>query len=80
MPGGSYEDAILNFQKAIALEPSNSIHYYQLALTYELRNSSGDIDLAISNATKATTFLTRNDDQINTKKECEKLISKLKKN
>ncbi len=79
MPGGSYEDAILNFQKAISLEPSNSIHYYQLALTYELRNASGDIDLAILNATKATTFPTKNDDQINTKRECEKLIAKLKK-
>lgn len=40
--GGSYESAIANFSKAIALEPDDILHKFELAETYRERNNKGD--------------------------------------
>ena len=78
MPGGSYEDAIANFQTAIKLEPLNAIHYLQIAYTYQEREKKGDKLLAIANLNTAIKIVPRNEDEQITKKECEDLLSKLK--
>ncbi len=78
MPGGSYENAIANFQTAIKLEPLNAIHYLQLALTYQERDNNGDKLLAIANLNNAIKIVPRNEDEQITKNECEDLLLKLK--
>ncbi len=40
--GGSYDSAIANFTKAIALEPDDILHKFELAETYRERNNKGD--------------------------------------
>ena len=38
LPGGTYEESIKYFERAILLEPLNGIHYYELAQTYLARD------------------------------------------
>jgi tetratricopeptide (TPR) repeat protein len=56
LEGGTYADAIANYNKAIQLEPNNVNHYYQLALTYLDRNEDGDKLKAKQLLTKVGTF------------------------
>jgi len=77
MPGGSYTDAINNFQRAIVLEPLNMIHYYELAHSYYLRNEKGDKAQAKNWASKALLIQVKNEDDADTKKDCEALLKKL---
>lgn len=77
IPGGSYEDAIRNFEKAILLEPSNAIHYYELAVSYVERNSTHDKEQAKNWLQKALLIqVVSSDDAIN-KKNCEDLLKKI---
>jgi tetratricopeptide (TPR) repeat protein len=78
MPGGSYDEAISNFNKAIELEPANAIHYLQLAITYKERDREGDKAKALLNLNKAIKISPRNDDEIQTRKESEKLLLEMK--
>ncbi|HQF28155.1 MAG TPA: hypothetical protein PLD36_06035 [Bacteroidia bacterium] len=77
MPGGSYTDAINNFQRAIVLEPLNMVHYYELAHSYYLRNDKGDKAQAKNWASKALMIPVKNEDDADTKKDCEALLKKL---
>lgn len=77
MPGGSYTDAINNFQRAIVLEPLNMVHYYELAHSYYLRNDKGDKAQAKNWASKALLIPVKNEDDADTKKDCESLLKKL---
>jgi tetratricopeptide (TPR) repeat protein len=42
LEGGTYEDALKNFKTALKLDPSNPVHYYEIALTYYERSNSKD--------------------------------------
>lgn len=77
MPGGSYADAIKNFERAIVLEPLNNAHYYELAHSYYLRNDKGDKAQAKNWASKALLIQVKNEDATNTKKDCEALLKML---
>jgi tetratricopeptide (TPR) repeat protein len=74
---GSYTEAIKYFQKAILLEPLNSIHYYQLAHTYYKRNQEGDKAQAENWASKCLLIKPITLDDEDTKRDCEKLLKKL---
>jgi tetratricopeptide (TPR) repeat protein len=79
-PGGSYENAIESFQKAIQLEPTIILHYYELAATYYERDKKGDNIYAKVWLEKALQ-LPKNDydpDDANTRKKCEELLGKVK--
>ena len=76
MPGGSYDDAIRNFEKAIALEPLNAIHYYELAVTFLERKGKNDKQNAINWLQKAVQIPVKTDDDMTYKKQCEELLKK----
>jgi tetratricopeptide (TPR) repeat protein len=77
MGTGSYSEAIKYFQKAILLEPLNSIHYYELAHTYYKRNQEGDKAQAKNWASKCLLIKPITQDDEDTKRDCEKLLKKL---
>ncbi|HXC04333.1 MAG TPA: hypothetical protein VNZ86_06235 [Bacteroidia bacterium] len=73
-PGGSYPDAIKAFQSAIALEPKNMIHQYEIANTY---NSMGNKADAKAWLDKAMALPVVSDDDKITSDKCKALKKKL---
>ncbi|MBL7924665.1 MAG: hypothetical protein JNL88_10750 [Bacteroidia bacterium] len=78
MPGGSYDDAIRNFEKAILLEPLNGIHYYELAVSFTERNKPNDKQQAKNWLGKALQIPVKSADDAENRKKCEDLLAKLK--
>lgn len=78
MPGGTYEQAIWHFKKAIALEPNAGIHYYELASTYRERDKTGDLTQAIDWLNKAMKLPLGSETDREHRRLCEKLLSELK--
>ncbi len=73
--GGTFEDAVINFQKAVKLEPNYSLHMYELALTYyKMKNKS----YAKAFLTKAMALPVKNEDDETNYQKCEDLMKKLK--
>jgi len=79
LEGGTYKDAIYYFSKAISLEPDNVNHYYQLALTYLLRDDSGDEKRATDNLLKLLSIETYAGDDLMIKAEAKKKLNSLNK-
>ena len=77
MPGGSYEDSILNFEKAIQLEPFNGIHYYEIDVSLLERNKTTDKQLAKSWLQKALNIPVKSTDDAENKAKCEKLLKSI---
>lgn len=77
IPGGSYDDSIHNFEKAILLEPNNLIHYIELANTYLERNGKNDKQQAKNWLEKATNIPIKSSDDATNKKKCEDMLIKL---
>jgi len=73
--GGTYADALDMFSKAIKLEPKLSMHVYELAVTYY---EMGMKDNAKKYAQKVMDYPVKSKDDEKTKKDCEKLLAKLK--
>ncbi len=78
--GGSYDEAITEFQKAIVLEPHYILHYYELALTYYERNKAGDKSYANVWAAKALELAPNpfDADDLSTRNNCSELLLQLK--
>jgi tetratricopeptide (TPR) repeat protein len=76
MPGGSYDDAIKNFQKAIALDPT-SVAYYELAVSFQQRGKAGDVQQAIAAINKGLLLPIRNEDDRFIRKQSEDLLKGL---
>ena len=72
--GGSYDDAIKSFMKAIALEPKYMNHQYELAQTYYDMGKTVEAKLW---AKKALEITPTNVDDVKAKKDCEALLKKL---
>ncbi|MBK9637413.1 MAG: hypothetical protein IPO63_06215 [Bacteroidetes bacterium] len=68
LPGGTYEESIKNFERAIMLEPLNAIHYYELAQTFLARDEEKDTQNAKNWLTKAIQIQVKNADDKNNKK------------
>lgn len=77
MPGGSYDDSIKNFEKAILLEPLNGIHYYELAQSYLARDEANDKKSAKNWLTKALQISVKNADDAANKSKCEQLLKEI---
>lgn len=77
MPGGSYDDSIQNFEKAILLEPFNGIHYYEIAVSLLERNKTTDKQLAKSWLQKAINIPVKTPDDAENKAKCEKLLKSI---
>ena len=77
-PGGTYDDAIKNFAKAIQLEPTYILHQYELAATYYERGEKTDYLNAKSWVERALKCPVNNVDDEETKKRCIELLSKVK--
>lgn len=76
--GGSYDEAIACFNKAIQLEPTQILHYYELAQTYYEKGGTQNIIYAKVWAKKGlelTANPTDPDDK-ETREKCNKLIAK----
>jgi len=73
--GGTYKDALVNFQKAIELEPWYMLHVYELAQTYY---DMGEKDSAKKYVEKAMKLPQNYEDAKLCYKKCEKLLEKLK--
>jgi len=73
--GGTYADALEMFSKAIKIEPSLSMHVYELAVTYY---EMGQKENAKKFANKVMDYPVKSKDDEKTRKECEKLLAKLK--
>ncbi|HEX5003426.1 MAG TPA: tetratricopeptide repeat protein [Bacteroidia bacterium] len=54
LEGGTYQESIYYFNKAISLEPDNVNHYYQLGITYMERGKTGDSERARTMFKKVT--------------------------
>ena len=76
-PGGTYEDAIKCFAKAIQLEPTYIRHQYEMAVTYYDRDKSGDIVQSKTWIERALKCPVNCIDDENTKKECLELQNKM---
>lgn len=74
-PGGTFADAVTNFQKAIGLEPKYMLHQYELAVTYHEMGKNIEAKLW---AQKALECPTSTEDDKKTKKDCEALLKELK--
>lgn len=79
MPGGSYEDAIRNFEKAVLLEPLNILHQYELANSYYERKKEGDKAQAKNWLNKALLIPAKSKDDQENQELCRKLLAKLSK-
>lgn len=77
IPGGTYEDAIRYFEKAILLEPANGIHYYELASTYLERKGTNDKAQAKNWLQKALLIPVKSEDDAANKKKCEALLKEI---
>ncbi len=73
--GGSYNDAISSFMKAISLEPKFMLHQFELAETYH--EMGKDIEAKLW-AKKALELTPACEDDIKAKKDCEALLNKIK--
>ncbi|MFI5151024.1 MAG: tetratricopeptide repeat protein [Bacteroidia bacterium] len=73
-PGGSYPDAVKAFQSAIALEPKNMIHQYELASTYHAMGKDTEAKTWLD---KAMALPTVSDDDKITADKCKALKKKL---
>lgn len=78
LPGGTYEDAIKNFEKAIVLEPQAGIHYYELAVTLNERDNKGDQEKAIQWLNKAIQLPVRTEADREHRSLCNNLLHNLK--
>jgi tetratricopeptide (TPR) repeat protein len=76
-PGGTYEDAIKCFAKAIQLEPTYIRHQYEMAVTYYDRDKSGDMAQAKTWIERALKCPINCIDDENTKRECLELQKKM---
>lgn len=78
--GGSYVEAISEFQKAIVIEPNYILHYYELAMSYYERGNKGDNINSKVWAEKALTLAPNqyDADDAGTRKKCNELLSKIK--
>lgn len=79
MPGGSYEDAIRNFEKATLLEPGHILHQYELANTYYERNKEGDKARAKAWLQKALLIPAEGPESVKYQTDCKKLLAKITK-
>ncbi|MEO8149020.1 MAG: hypothetical protein ABI723_15345 [Bacteroidia bacterium] len=75
--GGTYDDAIKNFAKAIQLEPAYILHQYELAQTYYERDAKGDVIYAKVWTEKALKCPINSIDDQETKKRCLELLAKV---
>ncbi len=78
MPGGSYDESIKNFEKAILLEPLNGLHYIEAAISYLERNKEGDKTHAKNWLNKAMLIPVKSSDDENNRSKCKELLSKIK--
>jgi tetratricopeptide (TPR) repeat protein len=78
LPGGTYEEAIRNFEKAISLEPHAGIHYYELAITLQERDEKGDREKAIQWLNKALQQPIRTETDREHRSLCNNLLHDLK--
>ena len=76
MPGGSYEEALKHFEKAIALEPKSGIHYYEIANTLLERDESGDEGRAIKWLEKSLTLPVKTEQDKDHRARCRELLEK----
>lgn len=77
IPGGSYDDAIRNFEKAIMLEPTNAIHHYELAVSYLERDGANDKEQAKHWLQKALLIKVVSTEDATNKTKCEALLKKI---
>ncbi len=77
LPGGTYDESIKHFEKAILLEPMNALHYFELALSYLARDEENDKQNAKNWLIKATQIQVRSVDDKNNKSKCEKLLKEI---
>ena len=77
LPGGTYDESIKNFERAILLEPLNAIHYYELAQSYLARDEEDDVQNAKNWLIKATQIQVKSVDDKNNKSKCEKLLKEI---
>ena len=76
--GGSYDEAVKCFKKAIQLEPAYVLHYYELAVTLHERDASAaDKTDAVAALKKAMSLQNQTPDDPATKKKCEVLLTDL---
>lgn len=78
MPGGSYEEALNHFEKAIALEPNSGIHYYEIANTLIERDDDGDEARAIKWLEKSLTLPIKTEQDKSHRALCRELLEKTK--
>lgn len=78
MPGGSYEEALSHFEKAIALEPGSGIHYFEIANTLLERDESGDKARAIKWLEKSLTLPVKTEQDKSHRALCKELLEKSK--
>jgi tetratricopeptide (TPR) repeat protein len=72
--GGSHQDAINCFMKAIAIEPKFMMHQYELAQTYYDMGKKAEAKIWAQKALEITPL---SDDDLKAKRECEALLKKL---
>ncbi|MFN0188865.1 MAG: tetratricopeptide repeat protein [Bacteroidia bacterium] len=77
LPGGTYDESIKHFEKAILLEPMNALHYFELALSYLARDEENDKQNAKNWLIKATQIQVKSIDDKNNKSKCEKLLKEI---
>lgn len=76
--GGSYDDAIAAFLNAMKYEPKIILHYYELAVTYEERNSGKEDIISAKKYLKiALDMPSITPDDPETKRKAEELLKKL---
>jgi tetratricopeptide (TPR) repeat protein len=46
LEGGTYEEALKNFKISLRLDPNNSVHYYEIGVTYYERDNGNDREVA----------------------------------
>jgi tetratricopeptide (TPR) repeat protein len=63
IPGGTYNDAVHNFEMAVKFEPNRCLHYLELAKSYMARNEKGDKESAISSLNKGIKIVSRNHEE-----------------
>lgn len=72
--GGSYDDAVKCFMKAIQYDPKYMLHQYELALTFHEMKKNIEAKLW---TIKAMEMSVNNEDDKNTMRKCEELLKKL---
>lgn len=77
--GGTFDDALFCFYKAIRYAPSDISHYYETAVTLTLRKKAGDKESAVAWLKKglALPVKTFNADDMHFRQESERLLNSL---